>query len=141
MSAPQLRSTAAPAAPVRGFRSDRAADRLMRRLLGVTGIDRRSGDGAHRAFRTAVLVSAVRCLITYLAIPVLVPVLSLSGRVAAPVGLALCAVAYVNGVIAVRRFWASDHRYRWMYTGFMGVVFLILAIATVSEMQRWGVIT
>lgn len=141
MSISPLQSVATAPAPVRGFRSDRAADRLMRRLLGVNSVDRRSGEGAHRAFRTAVVVSAVRCLITYVAIPVLVPLLSLSGRIAAPVGLVLCVIAYVNGVIAVRRFWASDHRYRWMYTVFMAVVFLILAIAFLSEMQRWAVIT
>lgn len=141
MNLSQMQSAAVTPRPVPSFRSESGADRLMRRLLGVTGIDRRSGQGAHRAFRIAVVVSAVRCLITYLAIPVLVPVLSLSGWVAAPVGIALCAVAVVNGIVALRRFWISDHRYRWMYTVFMGIVFLILAVALYSEMHRWVVIT
>ncbi|RKE66580.1 hypothetical protein BXY47_0553 [Dietzia kunjamensis] len=123
-----------------GFRSLRPADRAMRRLLGVRAVDRKAGSGAHRAFRISVMVSAVRCLITYLAIPILVPLLSLSGWVAAPVGIALCVVAVVNGVVSVRRFWASDHAKRWMYTGFMAVVFAILAVAMVSEFHRLGVI-
>lgn len=122
-----------------GFRSQRGADRVMRRLLGVRELDRKAGTGAHRAFRISVLVSAVRCLITYLAIPVLVPLLSLSGWVAAPVGIALCVVAVVNGVVSVRRFWASDHARRWVYTAFMGVVFVILGVAMVSELSRLGV--
>ena len=87
------------------------------------------------------MASGVRCLITYLLVPVLVPVLSLSGRVAAPIGLALCVVAVVNGVLAVRRFWLSDHRSRWMYTAFMGVVFAILTVAMYTEIQRWVVMT
>lgn len=120
------------------FRSDQPADRLMRRLLGVHELDRRAGTGAHRAFRISVVVSAVRCIITYLAIPVLVPLLSLSGWVAAPVGVALCVIAVVNGVISLRRFWASDHPKRWVYTWFMSVVFAILAVAMVSEFLRWG---
>src|SRR5699024_8672888 len=107
---------AAPARTTPGFRSERAPDRAMRRLLGVTAVDQRSGPGAHRAFRLAVVLSGIRCLITCLAIPVLVPLLSLAGWVAAPVGIALCAVAVVNGVVSVRRFWRSDHRSRWMYT-------------------------
>lgn len=111
----------------------------MRRLLGVTGMDSAAGAGAHRAFRVSVVVSAVRCIITYLAIPVLVPLLSLSGWVAAPVGMALCVVAVVNGVVSVRRFWISDHAKRWMYTGFMGVVFVILGVAMVAELHRLGV--
>ena len=122
----------------RRFRSHSAADRAMRRLLRVDGLDRNADAGAHRAFRTSVLVSAVRCLITYLAIPVLFPLLSLSGWVAAPIGIVLCVIAVVNGVVSVRRFWVADHPRRWMYTAFMGVVFVILAVAMVSELHRMG---
>lgn len=127
------------AAP-RRFRSDGAADRFMRRLMGVQGLDRTQGEGAHRTFRIAVIVSGVRCLITYLLIPILVPLASFAGWVAAPVGIALCVLAVVNGVVSVRRFWKSDHAKRWMYTIFMGVVFIILGIALYSELSRLGVI-
>lgn len=122
-----------------GFRSDALPDRAMRRLLGVTEATRASSKGAHRAFRTSVVFSAVRCIITYVAIPVLVPILSLSGWVAAPIGMLLCVVAVVNGVVSLKRFWGSDHPKRWMYTNFMGIVFLILAIALVSDLSRLGV--
>lgn len=123
-----------------GFSSYSAGDRAMRRLLRVRELDRGAGSGAHRAFRISVVISAVRCIITYLAIPILVPLLSLSGWVAAPVGIALCVVAVVNGIVSIRRFWASDHARRWLYTGFMGVVFVILGVALVTEMNRLGVI-
>lgn len=124
-------------APV-GFRSDAAPDRVMRRLLGVRAVDARSGRGAHRAFRVSVFFSAIRCLVTYLLVPVLVPVLSLAGWVAAPIGLALCAVAVVNGVVSLRRFWRADHPKRWLYTAFMGVVFVVLAVALSSDFTRLG---
>ena len=127
---------AAAAAP--RFRSDSAADRLMRRVFRVDRPDPRGGTGAHRAFRIAVAFSGIRCLITYLLIPVLVPVLSLSGVIAAPVGISLCVVAVVNGVVSMRRFWRADHAKRWMYTIFMGVVFAILAVALVSDLSRLG---
>ena len=74
-------------------------------------------------------------------VPVLVPVLSLAGWVAAPVGVALCVVAVVNGVVSMRRFWRSDHPQRWMYTLFMTVVFVVLAIALVSDFTRIGALT
>lgn len=122
-----------------GYRSDGGADRFMRRLLGVSGIDTGSGRAAHRAFRVSVVFSGIRCLITYLLIPVLIPVLSLAGWVAAPVGLALCVVAVVNGVVSMRRFWRADHPARWRYTAFMAVVFGILALALVSDLSRLGV--
>jgi hypothetical protein len=133
---PLAEPTAKPA-----YRSDRGADRFMRRVFGVHGIDRRSGSGAHRAFRISVVASGVRCLITYLLIPVLVPILSLGGWVVAPIGLALCVLAVVNGIVSVRRFWRADHPHRWMYTAFMAVVFVILAIALVSDLTRLGIMT
>lgn len=122
-----------------GFRSSRAADRFMRRLLAITKTDAMSGAGAHQAFRVSVVISAVRCIITYVAIPILIPILSLAGWVAGPVGLALCAVAAVNGVISVRRFWGADHPHRWTYTAFIGVVFVILTVSTITELGRLGV--
>lgn len=141
----QAPGVAAPGASTAGsaegrFRSDGVADRAMRRLLGITGRDLRSGKGAHKAFRISVLISALRCVITYVAIPVLIPILSLAGWVAAPVGIALCVIAAINGVVSVRRFWRADHRHRWTYTAFIGVVFVILTISTITELGRLGVI-
>lgn len=140
MSTSELQGVDVPAARLGRFRSDGAADRAMRRLLGITGTDLRSGEGAHKAFRVSVVISALRCVITYVAIPVLIPILSLAGWVAAPVGLVLCAIAAVNGVVSLRRFWRADHRHRWTYTAFITVVFVILAISTVTELSRLGVI-
>jgi hypothetical protein len=121
------------------FRSDGAADRFMRGVLGISSRDRRATQGAHRAFRVSVVISAARCLITYVLVPVMVPILSLSGWVAAPIGLALCVFAVVNGIVSMRRFWRADHRLRWMYTAFIGVVFVILAVALISDLTRLGV--
>ncbi|WIY83718.1 hypothetical protein [Propionimicrobium sp. PCR01-08-3] len=121
------------------YRSDGAADRFMRRLLRVRELDRSSGLAAHRAFRISVLVSGVRCLITYLLIPVLVPIVGLAGWVAAPISLALCVLAFVNGIVSARRFWKSDHRDRWLYTAFITVVFVILTIALATDLARLGV--
>lgn len=86
------------------------------------------------------MVSAVRCLITYALIPIMVPILSLSGWVATPISMALCVLAVVNGTISMRRFWRSDHPQRWMYTAFIGVVFTILAVALISDLTRLRVI-
>ena len=111
----------------------------MRRALGVSGVDLSSGQGAHHTFRISVVISALRCIITYVAVPVLVPLLSLSGWVAAPIGLALCAVAAVTGVVSLRRFWRADHAHRWTYTAFITIVFAILTVATITELSRLGV--
>ncbi|KAM9861725.1 hypothetical protein ACI1US_02423 [Leucobacter sp. BZR 635] len=112
-----------------------AADRFMRSLLRVEGAKKTPfiNRDAHRNFRVAIVISGIRCLITYLLIPILVPVLGFAGVLAAPLGIALCLVAVVNGVVSVRRFWISDHRGKWMYTWFIVFVFAILAVAMYSD--------
>jgi hypothetical protein len=35
----------------------------------------------------------------------------------------------------VRRFWIADHRARWSYTAFIGVVLLMLTVAIVFDLS------
>ncbi|WP_420098694.1 hypothetical protein [Corynebacterium sp.] len=112
------------------------ADRFMLRLLRVRQVDRIDMEavaGAHRAFRWAIVFSAVRCTITYLLVPILIPVVSVAGMVATPLNITLCLLALVNGTVSMRRFWRTDHPGKWMYTWFMAVVFLILIGTLVYE--------
>jgi hypothetical protein len=112
------------------------AERRMRRLLRVSDVDKKVSLSAHRAFRLSVVISGIRCLATYIAIPLLVPLVSFAGVLAAPVGIALVLVAYVSGVLGVRRFWVADHRAKWTYTWFMAGVFLVLTVALVADVLR-----
>ncbi|MEJ6550533.1 hypothetical protein PQI66_13345 [Corynebacterium sp. USCH3] len=126
----QSAETAGPAKPVS------RADRFMLRLLRVRQVDRIDMEavaGAHRAFRWAIVFSAVRCTITYLLVPILIPVVSVAGMVATPLNITLCLLALVNGTVSMRRFWRTDHPGKWMYTWFMAVVFLILIGTLVYE--------
>lgn len=113
-----------------------AADRFMMRLLRIETIDRRALLGAHTAFRRSVVITGIRCTITYLLIPLLVPILSFVGIIAAPLGIALCLYAIINGVVSVRRFFTSGHKGRWLYTGFILVVFVILGFALAADLGR-----
>ena len=116
-----------------------AADRFMLRLLRIKQVDPIDIGGvkkAHRAFRWAIVFSAIRCTITYLVIPILIPIISVAGAVATPVSIGLCVAAGINGVIGVRRFWKTDHVGKWKYTWFMAFVFLILIGTLVFEFTR-----
>ncbi len=113
-----------------------AADRFVRRLLRVKATDRSTLAGAHRALRTSLLVSALRCIVTYVALPVLAPVISFAGVLATPIGIALSLAALVSGTVSLRRFWSTDHRGRWMYTAFIGVVFAVIAVTLVVDVAK-----
>lgn len=74
------------------------------------------------------MVSGIRCIITYLLVPVVAPIVNLSSAVSTRLVIVLSVVAIVMGISGVRRFWIADHRLRWAYTAFIGVVILLLVI-------------
>lgn len=140
-SQPHVAESAAPAEAVAPLQVEYSpADRFMRRLLRVDKqpVDRsaRTEREAHRSFRTSMIVSGIRCIVAYLLIPILVPVMGFAGVLAAPIGIALCLVAYATGIYSLRKFWGSNHRSRWMYTGFIAVVFVILTIMIAADISR-----
>lgn len=117
------------------------ADRFMLRMLRISPadvdkIDTEEVRAAHRAFRWAIVVSAVRCTISYVIIPVLIPILSVMGSLASPISIALCLVALVNGWLGVRRFWKTDHQGKWVYTWFMALIYVISIGTIIHEMTK-----
>jgi hypothetical protein len=110
------------------------ADELMRRLLRIS--DRTTCDlaGARNAFSASVGVSAVRCLLTYIVLPLLKPVIDLSGGVGPVVGLLIGAVSTTAIIVSMRRFWAADHRLRWGYTAIGAAILAFLAVQAVIDL-------
>lgn len=140
-----MRNAVAPSAPAVSapLRRPRGpADRFMRALLRVpTGrpigpTDAAAMRGAHRALRLSLVVSGLRCIATYLVIPLLVPLVSVLGIVAGPVSIVLSVLAMVSGVAGVRRFWVADHRAKWVYTWFVAFVLVVLTVFLVTDITR-----
>ncbi len=120
-------------APVAGGLS--SADRRMCRLLRVPlcpegGVDRRA---AENVFSASIAVSAVRCLLTYVALPLLAPVLDLTGGVGPVLGLVVGAVSMAAIVVSMRRFFAAGHRWRWRYAAIGGGVLVLLTVGAVDD--------
>jgi multisubunit Na+/H+ antiporter MnhB subunit len=65
-----------------------------------------------RAFNVSILVSAVRCTLTYVVLPFVAPVLGFAPGVAPMIGVTVGTVAIVANVYSIRRFWRSEHRLR-----------------------------
>jgi hypothetical protein len=113
-------------------RSD--ADRRMRRLLRLPeDAPRGSILGAQNAFTKSIAISAVRCLLTYVLIPLVGLGAGVSGSVAPAIGLVLGVVSMVAIFFAMRRLFAADHRWRWWYTGIGGTVFVFIFVGTIID--------
>lgn len=106
----------------------------MRRRLGVTGDPVRGAVfDAQNKLRSSIIISGIRCILTYLVVPIVTPMIGFMGSVAAPISIALSVAAIVLSYNSLKRFWLADHRLRWRYTIFIGVVWTLLAVGIVVD--------
>ena len=110
-----------------------AADVAMRRLLRIPDGHTASEGAAQRAFSTSVLVSAMRCLLTYLVLPFVLPALGIAAGVGPAIGIPVGIAAVVFNVLTIRRFWAADHRWRWAYTALALTVITLLFVLMAED--------
>lgn len=115
-------------APVRS-----PADQRMRRLLRIPDRSKACPAGAQNAFSKSVFISAARCLLTYVVLPIMGPVVGLTGSVGPSLGLVVGAVSMVAIGASIRRFFAADHRWRWRYTLIGGSILVLLTAQAVID--------
>lgn len=110
---------------------DSSLDRLARRVLGLRDAEPR----ALMDLQGSLVLSAVRCLLTYVAIPVLLPAIAWAGIVARPIGLALAILAVGMSIRSLRRVWQANWTHRWAYTAFVAVVVGLLFVSIVLDVR------
>lgn len=93
-------------------------------------------DPAARAFSTSIAISGIRCVLTYIAFPWVLPLLGFAGGVGPAVGLIVGAVAIYFNVASIRRFWASRHRWRWPITFVNGGVIGLLVVLVALDLSE-----
>lgn len=118
--------SSAPSAPSRS-----ATDRLARRVLLLRDAEPR----ALVDLQGSLVLSAVRCIISYVLIPVALPLVAWTGVVATPVALVLAVVAIGMATRSLRRVWQADWTHRWAYTAFIVVVVGLLAVSIVVDVN------
>jgi hypothetical protein len=67
---------------------------------------------AQRAFNWAIVISGIRCLIAYILLPFVFPIIGLAEGVGPWLGIVIGLVAIVANVFSIRRFSRSSHRLR-----------------------------
>lgn len=96
-------------------------------------------DEAPRTFSLSILVSAVRCLLTYVILPFVTPIIGLAPGVGPVVGIVIGTVAIVFNVLSIRRFWRVRHRWRKPVTVVhVGVIVLLVILVAVDLAELAG---
>lgn len=70
---------------------------------------------AERAFGFSLVFSGVRCVLQYVILPFVLPVIGLTANAAVPLTLAINIVALASVVYSLRRFWQINYRHKWQY--------------------------
>ena len=131
-------SVAAPEAPLVRPPADQFVCRLLRLPVEKPPSRHHAARQAevHKAFSKSMLVSAARCVLTYLVLPFLAPLLGAAKGVGPWIGIPLGVVAIVFNVKSIRRFWAADHRWRWAYTAIGTSVIALLCVLIAGDVAE-----
>lgn len=68
-------------------------------------------EAAHRTFNFSIIVSAIRCTLTYVVFPFLAPFVGLAD-VGPVIGVIVGVIAIVANVVSIRRMWRAEHKWR-----------------------------
>jgi hypothetical protein len=110
------------------------AEMAMRRLLFVPpGPPTVGEDAVHRMFSFSIVLSALRCLLSYVVFPIATPALGIATGVGPAVGIPIAVLALVFDVIGIRRFWINDHRWRWAMTMIYAAVMVLVSTLLVGD--------
>lgn len=113
------------------------ADLIVRRVLHITdrppGLSSRS---SYTAFRRSMLISAIRCTLTYVVFPFVVPAVGFATGVGPLVGIVIGVVAIAYDVFTIRRFFAVDHRWRWQVSAVAFGVICLLSVLLVQDIAH-----
>lgn len=113
------------------------ADRIARQILRLpVDAPKQSIFNVEDTFGKSIAVSAIRCLVTYVFLPLLAPFLGGFGFVGPVLGLLLGAVSTVAIVFSMRRFFAADHKWRWAYSAVGVAILIMLIISAVVDISN-----
>ena len=87
-----------------------------------------------RVFSTSMVISGIRCALAYVVLPFLAPLVGISSGVGPWIGLPLGLVAIAANVLSIRRFWNSDHRWKWPMSLINAAVIGLLTVLVTSDL-------
>jgi hypothetical protein len=85
-------------------------------------------EDAQRVFSTSVVISAVRCLLTYVLFPFVAPVVGIASGVGSTIGIITSTIAIAANVWSIRRFHRADHRWKWPITAINVAIIALLLV-------------
>lgn len=96
---------------------------------------------AQNAFSFSLVFSGVRCILQYVALPFILPLVGIAAATALPLLMVINVLAIVSIVFSVRRFWTIRYSHRWVYLPVAVGALTILIAYTVYDLLELGVLS
>src|SRR5664280_1187895 len=111
-----------------------APDAAMRCLLRIPDAQPAIRESeTHRIFSASIFLSALRCLLSYIVLPIVLPAIGLARGVGPVISIPIGLLALTFDYLGIRRFWLADHRQRWAFSALYAVVGgMVLALLIVD---------
>ena len=88
-----------------------------------------------RVFSGSIAISAVRCTLSYLVLPFVLPIIGLTAGIDAELGVLLTPVAIAANLFSMQRFWASDHRYKLAACAVNATFIVLLSVLLAGDLS------
>jgi hypothetical protein len=104
--------------------------------VALDATDELTDGSAERGFSRSIVISGIRCTLTYVILPFVAPWIGLAPGVGPTVGLAIGVVAIAANLFSIRRFWAADHKWKVQATILHVSVLVLLTILMVLDINQ-----
>ena len=115
------------------------ADSIMSRLLFVSpaaDITARQTRRAENALTLSLMFSGLRCILQYVLLPFLLPIVGIATAAAAPILLLINLIAMASIFFSLRRFWTIGYKHRWGYLAVALTALTLLLAFTLHDLMK-----
>ncbi|NOG52219.1 MAG: hypothetical protein HND48_24370 [Chloroflexi bacterium] len=90
---------------------------------------------AENTFMASMLFAGVRCILEYVVLPFLLPLLNLSDSIAVPLVMGVNIMAFVALIASVRKFYAINYKHKHLYLAVAVVGGVVLSIFLIGNVR------
>jgi len=96
-------------------------------------------DQPEKVFSQSILISGIRCVLTYVVFPFIFPVIGITSGIGSTIGLIVGTIAIIANVFSIRRFWKADHRYKVPVSILnVGIIVLLVVLVILDANDLFG---
>ncbi len=108
-------------------------DSLLEQLLFIRPLKTPQTSSIKSGFNLALLISAIRCIVQYVVLPFVLPLIGIVTTTPTWLGLLFNTVAFIALISSLRRIWQVRHPKRFAYLPLAIMMLFVMIIFTITD--------